>query len=80
MFATITWSISPEIIALGPISIRWYGLLFASSFIIGFKIMEWIFQKENKPLDDLNDLVWFMILGTVIGARLGHCLFYNPDF
>jgi len=80
VFATITWSISPEIIALGPISIRWYGLLFASSFIIGFKIMEWIFQKENKPLDDLNDLVWFMILGTVIGARLGHCLFYNPDF
>ncbi|MBU0473904.1 MAG: prolipoprotein diacylglyceryl transferase [Bacteroidetes bacterium] len=80
MFATITWSISPEIFSLGPIHIRWYGLLFASSFIVGFKIMERIFIKENKPMDDLNDLVWFMILGTVLGARLGHCLFYNPEY
>ncbi len=80
MLATITWSISPEIFSLGPIHIRWYGLLFASSFIIGFKIMEWVYKKENRPMDDLNDLIWFMILGTVIGARLGHCLFYNPDY
>lgn len=80
MFATITWSVSPEIISFGPIHIRWYGLLFASSFIIGFKIMEWIYKKEKKNLDDLNDLIWYMILGTVIGARLGHCLFYNPAY
>ncbi|NOX64697.1 MAG: prolipoprotein diacylglyceryl transferase [Chlorobi bacterium] len=80
MLATITWSISPEIISFGPIHIRWYGLLFATSFIIGFKIMEWIYKKEKKNLDDLNDLIWYMILGTVIGARLGHVLFYNPGF
>lgn len=80
MLATITWSVSPEIISFGPIHIRWYGLLFATSFIIGFKIMEWIYKKEKKNLDDLNDLIWYMILGTVIGARLGHVLFYNPGF
>ena len=80
MLATITWSISPEIFSLGPIHIRYYGLLFATSFILGFKIMEWVFKKENRPIDDLNDLIWFMILGTVIGARLGHCLFYNPEY
>ncbi len=80
MFATITWSISPEIFSLGPIHIRYYGLLFATSFLLGFKIMEWIYKKENRPMDDLNDLVWYMLLGTVIGARLGHCLFYNPEF
>jgi phosphatidylglycerol---prolipoprotein diacylglyceryl transferase len=80
LFAEITWSISPEIFALGPIHVRWYGLLFASSFIFGFKIMEKIFKNENRPIDDINDLMWFMILGTVIGARLGHCLFYNPDY
>ncbi len=80
MFATITWSISPEIFSLGPIHIRYYGLLFATSFMLGFKIMEWIYKKENRPMDDLNDLIWYMILGTVIGARLGHCLFYNPEF
>ncbi len=80
MLATITWSISPEIFSLGPIHIRYYGLLFATSFMLGFKIMEWIYKKENRPMDDLNDLIWYMILGTVIGARLGHCLFYNPDY
>lgn len=80
MLATITWSISPEIISFGPIHIRWYGLLFATSFILGFKIFEWIYTKEKKNLDDLNDLIWYMILGTVIGARLGHCLFYNPEY
>ena len=80
MFATITWSISPEIVSFGPIHIRYYGLLFAASFLVGFKIMEWIFLKEKRSIDDLNDLVWYMILGTVIGARLGHCLFYNPDY
>ena len=80
MFASITWSVSPEIFALGPLHIRWYGLLFATSFIIGFKIMEWIYKKEKRNLDALTDLLWSMLLGTVIGARLGHCLFYNPEY
>lgn len=39
-----------------------------------------IFNKEKKSEKDLNDLVWVMILGTVLGARLGHCLFYNPSY
>ena len=39
-----------------------------------------IFRKESKDENDLNDLIWHMILGTVIGARLGHCLFYNPAY
>lgn len=86
----IVWDVSPEIFSfgpfdigsfeLGPFSVRWYGLLFAASFVIGFQIMHWIFKIEKKSEDDLNDLVWYMILGTVIGARLGHCLFYNPSY
>ncbi len=76
----INWDVSPEIISIGPITIRWYGLLFASAFLVGFQIMTKIFKQEKKNLDDLNDLVWYMILGTVIGARLGHCLFYNPSY
>ncbi|MCK9279762.1 MAG: prolipoprotein diacylglyceryl transferase [Melioribacteraceae bacterium] len=76
----ITWSVSPEIISLGPIHVRWYGLLFAMSFIVGYQIFSWIFKIEKRSEDDLNDLVWYMILGTIIGARLGHCLFYNPEY
>lgn len=76
----IEWNVSPEIFSIGPLSVRWYGVLFALSFIVGFQIMHWIFKKENRPEADLNDLIWYMILGTVIGARLGHCLFYNPNY
>jgi len=76
----IEWNVNPEIFSIGPLSIRWYGLLFASSFIVGYTIIANIFQKEGRSEKDLNDLLWYMILGTVIGARLGHCLFYNPEY
>lgn len=76
----IYWDVNPDIVTIGPITIRWYGLLFALSFIIGYQIMTIIFKKENKPEDDLSDLVWYMVLGTVLGARLGHCFFYAPEY
>ena len=76
----ITWSVSPEIVNLGPISIRWYGLLFALAFVAGFKILQWMYKRENKPVMDVEQIAVYMILGTVIGARLGHCLFYNPEY
>ncbi|MCX7875286.1 MAG: prolipoprotein diacylglyceryl transferase [Melioribacteraceae bacterium] len=76
----IIWDVNPDIVSIGPITIRWYGLLFALSFIIGYQIMMYVFQREKRSEDDLNDLVWYMVLGTVIGARLGHCLFYSPQY
>jgi phosphatidylglycerol:prolipoprotein diacylglycerol transferase len=76
----IKWNVNPEIFSIGPFHIRWYGLLFATAFIIGYEIIRRIYQAEDKKEKDLNDLLWYMILGTIIGARLGHCLFYNPKF
>ncbi|MCX7797088.1 MAG: prolipoprotein diacylglyceryl transferase [Melioribacter sp.] len=76
----IYWDVSPEIIKIGFLSIRWYGLLFALGFLIGYQIMSFIFKQEKRNVHDLNDLLWYMIWGTIIGARLGHCLFYNPDY
>ncbi len=76
----IYWDVSPEIFSVGPISIRWYGLLFAASFVIGYQLMFVIFKKEGRREEELHDLVWYMVLGTVIGARLGHCFFYNPAY
>lgn len=76
----IYWDVSPDIFSIGPITIRWYGLLFAASFIVGYQLMMMIFNKEGKSEKDLNDLVWYMVAGTVIGARLGHCLFYAPEY
>lgn len=76
----IYWDVSPDIVTIGPFTIRWYGLLFALSFIVGYQIFYIIYKKENRPEQDLNDLIWYMILGTVLGARLGHCFFYNPSY
>jgi phosphatidylglycerol:prolipoprotein diacylglycerol transferase len=80
MLAFIEWSVSPEIFHLGPISIRWYGFLFAMAFVAGYFIMTWVFKKEGRLQPDLEQLSVYMIFGTVIGARLGHCLFYNPEY
>ncbi len=80
MIAYIHWDVSPEVFLYGPITIRWYGLLFASSFLIGYYLMQAIYKRENKPLANLDALLWHVILGTVIGARLGHCLFYEPEY
>lgn len=74
----INWGPSPEIISLGPLTIRWYGVLFACGFIIGYRIMENIFKKEDFDVSKLDSLLLHLILGTTIGARLGHCLFYEP--
>lgn len=76
----IYWDVSPDIVTIGPFTIRWYGLLFALSFIVGYQIFYVIYKRENRPEQDLNDLIWYMILGTVLGARLGHCFFYNPNY
>ncbi len=80
LIAFIEWSVTPEIFHLGPVSVRWYGLLFAMAFVAGYFIMTWIFKKEGRPQPDLEQLSVYMIFGTVIGARLGHCLFYNPAY
>ena len=60
--------------------IVWYGLLFALGFIIGQQIMFYIFKAEGKPKQDVETLTLYMVIATVVGARLGHCLFYDPMF
>ncbi|MCX7907936.1 MAG: prolipoprotein diacylglyceryl transferase [Ignavibacteria bacterium] len=74
------WTGNPEIFRFDGFAIRWYGVLFALGFIIGYQIMVYIFKRENKPLKELESLILYIILGTVIGARLGHCFFYEPDY
>jgi prolipoprotein diacylglyceryl transferase len=76
----ITWNVSPEIFSIGSWSLRWYGLLFASSFFFGYLILIRIFKKEDIQIKFLDELTTYMIIGTVIGARLGHCLFYEPSY
>ncbi|MFA6570885.1 MAG: prolipoprotein diacylglyceryl transferase [Bacteroidota bacterium] len=78
--ASIYWNVRPEIFSLGVITVRWYGLLFTLGFVIGYIIMQVFFKKEEKDLKYLDALTVYMLIGTVVGARLGHCLFYSPGY
>lgn len=76
----IHWSPDPVIFTLGPLSPRWYGFCFAFGFAVSFFLIRKIFKQENKKLEDLDTLLMYSIAGTIIGARLGHCLFYEPAY
>ena len=76
----INWSVNPELLSLGPISVRWYSLLFVSGFILGWFIFKWFFMREDLPVTLLDPLLYTLLIGTIVGARLGHCLFYQPDY
>lgn len=80
IISAIIWNVDPEIFRIGNFAIRWYGLLFALGFVFGYIIMGSIFKKEKIPQKLLDTLTMYMVIGTVVGARLGHCLFYEPGF
>jgi phosphatidylglycerol---prolipoprotein diacylglyceryl transferase len=76
----ITWDASPVIFEIGGLSIRWYGLFWALSFYIGYEIISRIFKREGLPVNQADKLLIYMAVGSVIGARLGHCFFYDFDY
>jgi phosphatidylglycerol:prolipoprotein diacylglycerol transferase len=76
----IPWDVNPEIFRIGAFAVRWYGLLFASSFLFGYIIMLRIFKNENLGEALLDKLTIYMALGVILGARIGHCLFYEPAY
>ncbi len=79
LFQSIVWNVSPEIIS-SPIAIRWYGLMFAIGFLVGFEIVSRMFKHEGAPERWLSLLLLWVMLGTIVGARLGHVFFYEWDY
>ena len=76
----LVWNVDPAIVSFGPFTVRWYGLLFALGFLVGFQVMAQIYRAERRPFENLSSLLSYVMLGTIIGARLGHVLFYQPDY
>ena len=74
----ITWTASPALYD-GFIQIRWYGLFFAIGFIVGYSMMDRMFRHEQLNVKWLDSLFVYVVVAMVIGARLGHCLFYEWD-
>ena len=76
----IYWNVNPEIVNLFGISIRYYGLLFVGGLILSIYILSKIFKLEDIPPGNLEKLSIYGMIGIITGARLGHCLFYEPSY
>ena len=76
----VNWNPDPEIFHFGNFALRWYGVLFASGFVCGYFIIQWMFKKEKIPVRLVEQVTTYMVIATIIGARLGHCLLYEPAY
>jgi prolipoprotein diacylglyceryl transferase len=76
----LLWNVDPVLLKLGPLELRWYGLLFVGSFFLGLMILTKIYKREGKDPVVLDNLLIYIMIGAVLGSRLVHCFFYEPDF
>jgi len=77
----LEWDIHPEIIRLFDVfPIRYYSLLFVLGLLLGLSIVKKLWIKENWPVEELERLTIFVFIATIVGARVGHCLFYEPQY
>ena len=77
---SVHWHVDPVLFHIGSLEIRWYGLLFVSGFVIGWYLFKWFFTREKVDTKLMDPLLYTLLIGTVVGARLGHCIFYQPDY
>lgn len=80
MLDFITWNVNPVLFHLGPLTVRWYGMMFVIGFWLGYRIVEKMFKHEGAPERWLGILLIYVIIATIVGARLGHVFFYAWDY
>lgn len=78
--AILYWNVDPEIVNVMGFSLRYYGVLFAAGIMISVFILRAMFSRENISTDKLDTLTIYGVIGIFLGARLGHCLFYDPAY
>lgn len=76
---SITWDWDPTLFQIGSLDIRWYGLMWAVAILAAERICYFTFKREGLPSQTLESAFIWIVLGTFVGARLGHCLFYGVD-
>jgi len=77
IFSYITWDVNPNVFPNLEIP-KWYGLCWAAGIFLGHEVMRYVYKKEGKELQQLDVLTVYLIIGTLLGARLGHIIFYDP--
>lgn len=79
--AILNWNVDPVIVMItDSFPLKYYGALFACGLLLGYYIVRNIYKKEHLSLDNLDSLLVYVIVGTILGARLGHCFFYEPAY
>ena len=76
----IDWNPAPEIFKIGSFALRYYSLMFVIAFMLGLHLMKKIFINDKIPIEKLDSLFIYVVIATLVGARLGHFLFYDPEF
>ena len=80
MLSYITWDVNPELFTIFGREIRWYGLFWVIGLIVAVYIVQRIYNEEKLPQKWFDSLFMYMMLGIIVGARVGHCLFYEPAY
>ena len=76
----ILWNPSLEVFSIGSYSMRWYSLTWLIGLALAYLMVRWLYQKQNIPNEKFEPLFIYCFLGILVGARLGHCIFYQPDY
>ena len=74
------WSTNPIALSFGSLTVYWYGVLFATAILFGLHFMKWVYKKESLDVESLDVMFVYIVVGIVVGARVGHCLFYDPAY
>lgn len=73
----ITWDVNPVAFSIGSLSVRWYGILWAIGIYLCFLVVDALFKKDKAPAFWSDKIFTYMVIGVIVGARVGHCWFYE---
>ncbi|MCU7369387.1 prolipoprotein diacylglyceryl transferase [Paucibacter sp. O1-1] len=76
----IVWDFDPILVSFMGLTVHWYGALFALAIATGFQVMKRIYTKEGLDVESLDNLLVYCVVGIIVGARLAHCVFYDPGY
>jgi len=76
----VIWNPSLEAFSIGSFSIRWYSLCWLIGLLLAYLVVRWLYKDQKLPQEKFDPLFVYCFIGILVGARLGHCLFYQPDY
>ena len=76
----VIWDPSEVAFSLGSFDVRWYGLCWCIGLAMAYLVVMKLYQRQQIPPEKFESLFLYCFVGILVGARLGHCLFYEPGY